>query len=329
MTCHCCQGPTKKFGRFQNKNRLVQRYRCNKCAKTFSSVQPLSETRIDSEKGVQIVKLLVEGVGINAISRLSGVSKPAVLNVVRSAGLHCKAVLDAKLRNLRPSHVEIDEIWTFVHCKQQNAPERHPVFGDQYCWLSFDEQSKLICNFQIAKRTKAHALNFIGDLRSRIDGSGFDISTDGYAPYRDRDGAIFRYFGSGVNYGVEIKRFGSLDALKPRRYSPMVCTGCQRVLQTGGRVTKSITINHAERQNLNVRLFNRRFTRLTLGYSKKLANLEHAVALFVAFHNFCRPHGSLHKKATLFEKACPQTPAIAAGLTDHVWTVEELLAATI
>jgi len=100
----------------------------------------------------------------------------------------------------------------------------------------------------------------------------------------------------------------------------MVCTGCKRIIQTGSRITKEITVNHVERQNLNVRLFNRRFTRLTLGFSKKLANLEHAVAIGIAFHNFCRPHCSLYQKATETTPATPRTPAMTAGLNDHVWS---------
>jgi hypothetical protein len=154
----------------------------------------------------------------------------------------------------------------------------------------------------------------------------FDMTTDGYGPYRDRDGAVYENFGSNVNYGVEMKTYGTLlQQDDERRYSPMVCTGCKRRVETGGRITKEITVNHAERQNLNVRLFNRRFTRLTLGFSKKLANLEHATALMVAFHNFCRTSKALHKKATDYTPSCPQTPAMAFGLTDHVWTIKELL----
>jgi IS1 family transposase len=288
-----------------------------RCGKTFSEIQPLSETRIDSAKGAQIVHLLCEGVGIRAISRLAGVHKQTVLNVLRSAGVHCAALLDAKLRNLKPSHVEIDEIWTFVQKKAFHALD-HPVFGDQYCWLSLDEQTKLILNFQVAKRTNDAAHRFISDLKSRLADVSIDLTTDGFTPYLGRTGAVYQNFGLGVNYGTEIKSFGLQDPHGHRRYSPLVCTSCRREVQSGGRERATITVNHAERQNLNVRLFNRRFTRLTLGYSKKLANLEHAVALFVAFHNFCRVH-SAHK----------QTPAQAFGLTDHAWSIAELLAATI
>ena len=318
MNCYCCQDETKRFGHFQNKNRIVQRYRCIRCGKTFSETQPLEETRIDSAKGTLIIHLLCEGTGIRATARLAGVHKQTVLNVLRSAGVHCAALLDAKLRNLKPTHVEIDEIWTFVQKKQYHALD-HPVFGDQYCWLSLDQPTKLILNWQVAKRTKEAAFRFMGDLRSRVTDDVFDLTTDGYRDYRDYDGAVFRHFRYNVNYGTEIKRYGTLEQQKgERRYSPLICTSCKRNIFTGSRITDEITVNHAERQNLNVRLFTRRFTRLTLGFSKKLANLEHAVALLVAFHNFCRVH-SAHK----------QTPAQAFGLTDHPWSIAELLSATI
>jgi transposase-like protein/IS1 family transposase len=324
-TCHCCQGETKRFGRFQNKNRTVQRYRCLKCGKTFSESQPLAETRIDAQKATQIVHLLCEGMGIRACARLTGVSNPTVLNVLRSAGLHCKALLEAKLVNLKPTHVEVDEIWTFVHKKQYHAVN-HPVFGDQYCWLALDEPTKLILHWQIAKRSGEAARTFMRELRSRTTSQPFDITTDAYQPYVDRFGAVFRAFGYSVNYGVEKKSYGTLlQQDGERRYSPLVCTSCQRLVHFGARVTAEITVNHVERQNLNVRLFNRRFTRLTLGFSKKFANLEHSTALSVAFHNFCRPHASLYKKAKDYSPATKTTPAMAAGLTDHVWSIQELL----
>jgi hypothetical protein len=164
------------------------------------------------------------------------------------------------------------------------------------------------------------------DLRSRVGGQPFDLTTDAFQPYTERMGAVFRAFGYGVNYGTEKKTNGTLlQQDGERRYSPLICTRCQRLVQYGSRVTDEITVNHVERQNLNVRLFNRRFTRLTLGFSKKFANLEHSTALSVAYHNFCRPHASLYQKARDYSPACQRTPAMAMGLTDHVWSLEELV----
>jgi len=288
----------------------------------------LAETRIDADKGEQIVHLLCEGMGINAVARFAQVEKRTVLNVLRSAGQHCVDFLGSKLRDLKPTHVEIDEVWTFVKRKQRLAKD-HPVFGDQYVWLALDEPTKLIITWQVSKRTGEAANRFIGDLRSRVTNDVFDMTTDGFRPYRDRDGAVFQHFGHNVNYATEIKQYGTPIELKDaRRYSPPVCIGCRRWLETGARDMRQVTVNHAERQNLNVRLFNRRFTRLTLGFSKKLVNLEYSTALMVAFHNFCRPHKSLYHKASPYFSARQVTPAMAAGLTDHVWSVAELLAAS-
>ncbi len=274
---------------------------------------------------MEIVHLLCEGVGIRAAARLATVSNRTVLNVLRSAGLHCAALLDAKLRNSKSSHVEIDEAWTFVLKKQYHAKE-HPVFGDQYCWLSIDQPTMLSLNWQISKRSAGAAWRFLFGLRSRVTNDVFDLTTDGFQAYRFRDGAVYRNFGYAVNYGTEIKSYGTLEQQKgERRYSPLICTSCKRIAYTGGRITAEITVNHAERQNLNLRLFNRRFTRLTLGFSNKLANLEHSTALMVAYHNFCRPHHSLHQKATETTPAKHQTPAMAFGLTDHPWSIQELL----
>jgi IS1 family transposase len=253
--------------------------------------------------------------GIRAAERLTGLNRRTVLGILETAGQKCARLLDAKMRNLHPSHVEIDEIWTFVHSKQRKTTEDHPVHGDQYCWLSLDQPTNLILNFHVAKRSKQAAMDFIGDLRARVDDSVFDLTSDGFGPYRHRDGAVFRHFGSAVNYGTEIKTFGQMEPDGPRRYSPVVCTSCRRWDETGCRELKTVTTNRVERQNLNVRLFTRRFTRLTLGYSKKLANLKHAVALTVAFQNFCRKRSAIGNV----------TPAMAAGLADHVWTVAELL----
>lgn len=319
LNCHCCNGPTKKFGRFQNKNRTVQRYRCHRCGKTFSASQPLEGLRLDDAKTAQIVHLLCEGVGIRA-ARLAGVNKNTVLNVLCVAGENCASLLTARLQNLKPTHVEIDEIWTFV---LHRARGNDQIYGDQFCWLSIDQPTRLILNYQISKRTKNAADCFLDSLKRRIAPDAvFDISSDGLHHYRHPTGSVFRTFGHRVNYGTEIKTYGHPNANgeeeKITRYRPMVCTACERKSEIGERLENPITVNHLERQNLSLRLFNRRFTRLTLGYSRKIANLEHAVALFVAFNNFCRVHSSIK-----------QTPAQAAGLADHKWTIEELLSATI
>lgn len=274
--------------------------------------------RVDFSKAAQVVNLLCEGVGIRAASRLTGLEEETVLNILETAGKHCEALLNTKLRNLKVNFVEIDELWAFVRCKQVNAREFSDD-GDQYTFLATDSDTKLIISQAVAKRTKENAFWFIRDLQTRIDGR-CQISTDGFDGYTGKGrfpGAIERNFGKdGVDYGTEIKMYESY-AEGQRRYSAPVCIGAHRRRRLGNPDRNRINTSHAERTNLSVRIFNRRFTRLTLGYSKKLENHRHAVALFTAHFNFCRVH-SAHK----------QTPAQAAGLTDRVWTVGKLLSKT-
>ncbi len=281
-----------------------QRHRCKQCGKTFSDIpeRPLDDLRVPQEKGQMIAHMLCEGIGIRAIARLADVHQQTVLNVLELAGQKCKALLDRKLVNLAVGHVELDEIWCFVGR------------GDQYTFLAMDQQSKLLLHHHIAKRNKEAATDFLEGLKRRLREERFDLTTDNFGPYRGYLGSVFNVFGQNVNHGTETKFFARQNIDGPRRYSPVVCKWVKRRVEIGEREMDSITINHMERTNLSVRLFNRRFTRLTLGYSKKLKNLKHQVALFVAHWNFCRVHS-----------AHGHTPAQAHGVTDHAWTIEELL----
>lgn len=314
MVCHRCQTQAFKFGFHKG----FQRYRCKECGKTFSDLpaRPLDELRIRPEQAYQVIHLLCEGVGIRACERLCGLNRRTVLNVLELAGERCARLLDYKVRAFCPTYVEVDEIWSFVQCKQAKTVKTDLERGDQYTFLAMDAPTKLLIHHHIAKRNGESALEFMHGLRNRTGGL-YNLTSDGYKPYQGSRGAVFQVFGHNVNHGTEVKRFGVIptDTEGYRRYSPPVCTGIWRKARIGTREPNTITVNHMERGNLTIRLFNRRFTRLTLGFSKKLANLKHAVALFVAHYNFCRVHGSLDKR----------TPAMSAGLADHVWTIAELL----
>lgn len=268
------------------------------------------------QKAVQVLALLVEGVGIRACQRLTGLNRQTVLNILEVAGQKCQGLLDQNLRNLNVGHVEVDELWCFVGCKQQNTSVGDSQRGDQYVFLAMDHQSKLLIHHHVAKRNKEAADEFLSGFKARLNGERFDLSTDNYASYRGYLGSVFQTFRHGVDYGTETKHFAKQEIDGPRRYSPVVCKWVKRRVEIGERETKSITINHMERTNLSVRLFNRRFTRLTLGYSKKLLNLKYQVAVFNAHWNWCRVH-SAHGR----------TPAQAHGLSEHRWTIEELLTA--
>lgn len=312
MTCYCCNGPTKRFGHYENLNRIVQRYRCTRCGKTFSETQPLSGIRTDAGEAVRVIGLLCESVGIRATSRLTGLDQKTVLRILESAGEHCARLLDAKIRNIHAEEIQADEVHSIVHCRQQNALPDEIERGEQYTFLAVDRRSKLIISWVVGKRNRENAMQFFGDLKKRL-ANQVQLTTDGYRGYCGAGGAVATVFGDEVNYATETKYFGKPDTFLPRRL-----IGLRRRPRIGNPDMTLATTCHAERTNLSVRTFNRRFTRCTIGYSKKLDNLRHAVALFVAHFNFCRVHS-----------AHGMTPARAAGLTDHTWTVKELIAASV
>lgn len=313
MKCHCCSGEAKHFANYRNKNRVVRRFRCIRCGKTFSESQPLDGLRIETSKVNEVVRLLCEGCGIRAVSRLTGLHQVTVLNILETVGEKCARFHDAAVRNVPTVNVETDELYSFVACKQERNKTGDPKRGEQYTFLSFDRDSKLILSFLTGKRTWENTHEHVHDLKGRLAGR-VQISTDNWKGYRGRKGAIQGTFGhDGIDYGMLTKVYAK-SAFPEKRYSPPVCILAVKRPILGQPKNDLICTSHIERQNLNVRLFNRRFTRLTLGYSKKFEYLLHSAALFIAHYNFIHIHAT-HGK----------TPAQAAGLTDHARTVEELL----
>ena len=309
----------KKSGRFTNKNYSVQRYLCNRCGKTFSDKQPLDGLRVDFKQAVQVVHLLCEGMGVRAIERFTRLNRRTVLGILETAGEKATRLLDTQIRNLEIESVQCDEVFAFVGCKEFNNALEDPELGSQYTFLAVDRKSKLIVSHHIGKeRSRENAEILMGDLRSRLK-SRTQITTDGLYGYV---GAVYNTFGADVDFAQQAKTYAdrNFGAYRDeRRYS--VAKGCTTVktsIHIGKPNRDLISTSHVERTNLSVRLFNRRFTRLTLGYSKKLANLKHSMALLIAHFNFCRVH-SAHK----------MTPAMSAELTNHVWTIEELLTTPI
>ena len=317
MTCiHCQHDKVRKSGSYGKKR--IQRYRCTFCDKTFSEPQPkpLGKLRIPVEKAVQILNLLVEGVGINAASRLAGVHKKTVLSILSLAGERCERIMDEKIRNVTVEQVQADEIWSFVHCKQKNVMEGRDdrEIGDQYTWVAMDRDSKLVLSYIVGKRSALNALALMTDLDSRL-ANRTQLTTDGFAPYV---GAVEDAFGADIDFAQLIKIYASPIEERRGRYSPSDCVGAVPTSVTGNPDPEMICTSHIERANLTMRTFIRRMTRLCLGFSKKLENLKAAVALYFAWYNFVRIHGSLKV-----------TPAMEAGITDHVWTIGELIGATI
>lgn len=312
MNCKCCKGETKRFGHFQNRNRTVQRYRCLRCGTTFSESQPLEGVRTETERAIQVVHLLVEGMGIRAISRFTKLDQKTVLNILASAGQHCARLLDERIRNVEVESVQVDEMFTYVGCKQRNNLENDYDKGDQYLFMSIDSKSKLILGHVIGKRDSGNANYIINDLNERVAGR-FQLTTDAFLPYRR---AVQYRLGDRVDFAQLMKIYKSSGDIKgERRYSPPECIGAKIMVRSGDPDRAKISTSYIERTNLSVRIFQRRFTRLTTSYSKKVEFLRHSTALFIAHFNFCRVHGT-HK----------QTPAQAARITDKAWTIGELLA---
>src|SRR5580658_6523527 len=271
---------------------------------------------LDKQKQQAIIHLLVEGNSIRSIERLTGVHRDTIMRLAVKVGGKCKVFLNAWQRNLKLRHVQVDEIWTFVGCKQHNinkAIVRTPEMGDQFLYVAFDQDTKLIATFAIGKRNTEVTQAFMYDLADRIVSDHPQLSSDGWQAYLN---AVKNAFGDEVAYGQIIKEFN--EPVQPGRYGPPVMVASERrqILGLNDLDLRTICTSHVERNNLTIRTFMRRFTRLSLGFSKKLENLAAAVALHVAHYNFCRVHSSLRI-----------TPAMAAGVTDHVWELDELLAA--
>jgi len=284
-----------------------------RCGKTFSEAQPLEGIRIETAKLHQVIQLLCEGVGVRAVSRLTGLDKETILHILETVGGKCASFHDSTVRNVKTANVETDELYSKVFCKQERNKTGDDERGEQYTFLSCCRDSKLIISFLTGKRTRENTHTHIQDLKCRLAGRT-QITTDNYISYRGKNGAIQNTFGrDGIDYGMLTKVY-AISALPENRYAPPVCILAKKTPVLGQPDIDFICTSHVERQNLTIRLFNRRFTRLTLGFSKKLSNLRHSVALFTCYWNWCWKHTTTK-----------QTPAQAAGLTDHVWTIAELL----
>jgi len=311
--CHCCSGEAKCFGRYRNKYRTVQRYRCVRCGKTFSEDQPLGHLRVSPDKVVQIVKLLTEGCGIRAVSRLTGCHTHTVLEVLRFVGDKCDRLHDGLVHYVETGSLEIDELWSRVGVRQARTTPDDTERGDQYTYLAVTAREKLIVSYHTGKRDYVNAEAFIADVEQRIAGK-IQITTDGFSPYPE---IIRRYLLPRLNYAVMQKIYGPQnpnDTDPNRRYSPPRCTGVRVDIIAGVPRKDRIGTSYVERTNLTVRHFNKRFARLGLGWSRKLDNHKAAISLFVAVFNFCKVHNTLGT-----------TPAHGAQITDGPWTVERLI----
>lgn len=273
--------------------------------------------RLSAEKRTEVAKMLTEGNSIRATARMSGVARQTVQDLVVDLGNACIRLMDGMFHGLRLTRIECDEIWSFVYSKQKNVPEKHAGkfgYGDVWTFTAIDAETKLIPCFAVGPRDGGTATEFMRDLASRLV-NRVQLSTDGHRMYLL---AVEDTFGADIDFGQIVKQYGGgapAEAPANVRYSPAVCTGISKTVITGEPDEDLISTSYVERSNLTMRMSMRRFTRLTNGFSKKLANHVAAQGLFFAHYNLCRIHQTLRV-----------TPAMAAGVTDRVWEVSELVA---
>lgn len=268
-------------------------------------------------KRVQILSMLCEGSSLRSITRVADVSLNTVTKLLIDAGVACAIYHDEHVRNVKTARVQCDEVWAFIGVKAKNRPNStramDPTAGDVWTWTGLCADSKLLISYMVGGRDAEFASIFIDDLRRRL-ANRIQLTTDGHGPYLKAVGEVF---GLDVDYAMLIKLYGEPPASPEaaRRYSPSECVGTRKTPIAGRPDPKHISTSYVERQNLTMRMSMRRFTRLTNAFSKKIENHYHAVALHVLFYNFVRIHKSLRV-----------TPAMAAGLTDRLWSVEDIVA---
>lgn len=275
--------------------------------------------KLSAAKRAAIVRSLIEGNSVRATCRIVGTAKGTVLKLLAELGEKCADYQRRTLVNLPSTKIQVDEIWSFVGCHERFVPrdERGQGRGDTWTWTALCATTKLIPSWHVGRRDADAAFTFIEDLASRL-ANRIQLTSDGYHSYLE---AVDNAFGSGVDYAMLVKLYGP-SADPDHRYSPAECIATEKRPVTGNPDPAHISTSFVEAQNLTMRMRNRRFTRLTNGYSKKLENHIHAVALYTMAYNFVHVHHTLTKAA----KGIHTTPAMAAGVTDRVWTVADIVA---
>jgi IS1 family transposase len=275
----------------------------------------VSMNKLATADRVAVIAALVEGCSIRSTVRMTGVAKNTIAKLLADIGEACQTYHDSHVTGLKCKRIQCDEIWSFCYAKEKNVPEKmQGAFGvgDVWTWTAIDPDTKLMAQWYVGDRTTACATEFMDELGSRLT-CRIQITTDGHHSYA---AAIRNALCAHVetDYAKYIKKYADVGT-PAGRYSPGECTGVEVKVMWGDPDPKHISTSHVERQNLTMRMQMRRFTRLTNAFSKKVQNHMHAVALHFMHYNFCRVHQTLRV-----------TPAMQAGLADHVWELEELVA---
>lgn len=254
---------------------------------------------------------MVEGNSIRSIVRITGVAKNTIVRLLTEMGCACAAYHNRTVRDVRVRRLQCDEIWSFVGAKKKNVSleKKQEGWGDVWTWTAIDADTKLCVSFLVGGRDAGWAQDFMEDCAKRISGR-VQITTDGHKVYLE---AVENAFGADIDYAQLQKIYGAPSDEEVRRYSPARCIGCDLKVVSGDPNPKHVSTSFVERQNLSMRMGMRRFTRLTNAFSKKVDNHRHMVALYFLYYNFARVHSTLRV-----------TPAMEAGLSDHVWSIEEM-----
>jgi IS1 family transposase len=269
--------------------------------------------QLTNKTRARVIAALVEGNSVRATVRMTGIAKNTIAKLVTDLGPVCAAYMDQTLRNLPCKRIQCDETWSFVYAKQKNVPAEkigHFGYGDVWTWVAIDADTKLVCSWLVGNRDAGSAYEFIQDLAARL-AHRVQLTTDGLKVYL---GAVEDAFGADIDYATLVKLYGS-PVENEKRYSPARIIGVQAATISGDPDYRHVSTSYIERQNLTMRMSMRRFTRLTNGFSKKVENHIAAIAIHYLHYNFCRIHQTLRV-----------TPAMEAGVSNHVWSLSELIA---
>ena len=272
--------------------------------------------KLNLDRQAQIIKVLCEGNSIRSTARITDTAINTVVKLLREVGAACLEYQDNNLRNLSCQRVECDEIWSFCYAKQKNVPEDKQGrlgYGDVWTWAAIDADTKLVASWLVGSRDAGYAFRLMRDLQSRL-ANRVQMTTDGHRAYLN---AVEDVFGADIDYAMLVKLYGN-EPEGERHYGMAKVVSAEPHIIQGNPDPTKISTSFAERQNLTMRMNMRRFTRLTNAFSKKLENHILALALYFMYYNFARPHKSL-------ANPYPKTPAMAAGMSNHIWIIEEIV----
>lgn len=271
-----------------------------------------SMNKLSITERVTVIRCLVDGNSMRATARIAGVARNTIDKLLVELGAACSQFQDITLRNLHCKRIQVDEIWSFCYCKEKQVTgdiAERQFAGDVWTWAAIDADTKLVPCWTIGKRDPETANAFVSDMASRL-ADRIQLTSDGLKTYLS---AVVKAFGEDVDYARLVKVYGN-DPEAEKRYSPAICTSCKKEGIIGDPDPKHISTSYIERQNLTMRMGMRRFTRLTNAFSKKIENHAAAISLHMMYYNFARKHMTLGT-----------SPAMAAGVADHIWTVEEIV----